>query len=90
MASCFAGLVRGGAFWCQGYRAIRSWTLHVTYEHAESVSSRSVQCVVEISVVRLVIVSGGKRMIYGNGGFQRLQHIAKLNGRSLPAAAGQW
>ena len=84
MASCFAGVVRDGAFWCQRYRAIRSsrWNCSA-YEHQRASAAEAVQSIVEIIVVRLVIVSGGRcGMIYGNGGFQRLQQISKLNGRS--------
>lgn len=84
MASCFAGLVHGGAFWCQRYREIRSWRWNCSaYEHQRASATEAVQRIVEIIIVRLVIVRGGRcGMIYGNGGFQRLQQISKLNGRS--------
>lgn len=50
MASCFAEVVHGGAFWCQRYRTIRSWRWNCvvrmsTKEHQQpklsSASSRS-------------------------------------------------
>ena len=84
MASYFAGLVRDGAFWCQWYSAVRGWIWDCgVHEHQRASAAEAVQSVVEIIFVWLISVSGGRcGMIYGNGGFQRLQQISKLNGRS--------
>lgn len=80
MASCFAGLVHGGAFWCQRYRAIRSWRWNCSaYEHQRASAAEAVQRIVEIIVVGLVILSRGRCR---NSGFQGLQQISKLNGCS--------
>lgn len=80
MASCFAGLVHGGAFWCQRYRAIRSWRWNCSaYEHQRASATEAVQRIVEIVFVRLTIVSGGRCR---NSGFQGLQQISKLNRRN--------
>ena len=79
MASCFAGLVHGGAFWCQRYRAIRSWRWNCSaYEHQRASATEAVQRIVEIVVVRL-ITSDGRRSCRRCDYVQRLQQIAKLN-----------
>ena len=79
MASCFAGLVRGGAFWCQRYRAIRSWRWNCSAdEHQRASATEAVQRIVEIVVVRL-ITSDGRRSCRRCDYVQRLQQIAKLN-----------
>lgn len=80
MASCFAGLVHGGAFWCQRYRAIRSWRWNCSaYEHQRASAAEAVQRIIEIIFVRFIIVSKGRCR---NGGFQGLQQISKLNRRN--------
>ena len=77
MASCFAGLVHGGAFWCQRYRAIRSWRWNCSaYEHQRASATEAVQRIVV--VVRL-ITSDGRRSCRRCDYVQRLQQIAKLN-----------
>ena len=79
MASCFAGLVHGGAFWCQRYRAIRSWRWNCSaYEHKRASATEAVQRIVEIVVVRLV-TSDGRRSCRRCDYVQRLQQITKLN-----------
>lgn len=79
MASCFAGLVHGGAFWCQRYRAIRSWRWNCSaYEHQRASATEAVQRIVEIVVVRL-ITSDGRRSCRRCDYVQRLQQITKLN-----------
>ena len=79
MASCFAGLVHGGAFWCQRYRAIRSWRWNCSaYEHQRASAAEAVQRIVEIVVVRL-ITSDGRRSCRRCDYVQRLQQITKLN-----------
>ena len=79
MASCFAELVHGGAFWCQRYRAIRSWRWNCSaYEHQRASATEAVQRIVEIVVVRL-ITSDGRRSCRRCDYVQRLQQIAKLN-----------
>ena len=79
MASCFAGLVHGGAFWCQRYRAIRSWRWNCSaYEHQRASATEAVQRIVEIIVVRLV-TSDGRRSCRRCDYVQRLQQITKLN-----------
>ena len=80
MASCFAGVVRDGAFWCQRYCAVRGWRWNCgAHEHQRASAAEAVQRIIEIIFVRLIIVSKGRCR---NGGFQRLQQISKLNGRS--------
>ena len=80
MASCFAGVVRDGAFWCQRYRAIRSWRWNCSaYEHQRASAAEAVQRIIEIIFVRFIIVSKGRCR---NGGFQGLQQISKLNRRN--------
>ena len=75
MASCFAGLVHGGAFWCQRYRAIRSWRWNCSaYEHQRASAAEAV----EIVVVGF-ITSDGRRSCRRCDHVQRLQQIAKLN-----------
>lgn len=82
MASCFAGLVHGGAFWCQRYRAIRSWRWNCSaYEHQRASATEAVQRIVEIVVVRL-ITSDGRRSCRRCDYVQRLQQISKLNRES--------
>ena len=79
MASCFAGLVHGGAFWCQRYRAIRSWRWNCSaYEHQRASAAEAVQRIVEIVVVRL-ITSDGRRSCRRGDHDQRFQQITKLN-----------
>lgn len=79
MASCFAGLVHGGAFWCQRYRAIRSWRWNCSAsEHQRASAAEAVQRVVEIVVVRL-ITSDGRRSCRRGDHDQRFQQITKLN-----------
>lgn len=79
MASCFAGLVHGGAFWCQRYRTIRSWRWNCSaYEHQRASATEAVQRIVEIVVVRL-ITSDGRRSCRRCDYVQRLQQITKLN-----------
>lgn len=80
MASCFAGMVRVGAFWCRRYRAARGWIWDCgAHEHQRASAAEAVQHIIEIIFVRLIIVSGGRCR---NSGFQGLQQISKLNGRS--------
>ena len=80
MASCFARVVRDGAFWCQRYRAIRSWRWNCSaYEHQRASAAEAVQRIIEIIFVRFIIVSKGRCR---NGGFQGLQQISKLNRRN--------
>ena len=79
MASYFAGLVHGGAFWCQRYRTIRSWRWNCSaYEHQRASATEAVESVVEIVVVGL-ITSDGRRSCRRGDHVQRLQQIAKLN-----------
>ena len=79
MASCFAGLVHGGAFWCQRYRAIRSWRWNCSvYEHQRASAAEAVEIVIEIVVVGL-ITSDGRRSYRRDDHDQRLQQITKLN-----------
>ena len=48
MASCFAGLVRFGAFWRQRYSEIRVWTCGCgAHEHQRASEADVVQCVVK-------------------------------------------
>ena len=80
MASCFAGVVRDGAFWCRGSRAtgglIQECGAHV---HQRASAAEAVQRIIEIIFVQLIIVSKGRCR---NGGFQGLQQISKLNRRN--------
>ena len=79
MASCFAGLVRVGAFWCQRYSAVRGWIRdYGAHEHQRASAAEAVQRIVEIVVVRL-ITSDGRRSCRRCDYVQRLQQIAKLN-----------
>ena len=78
MASCFVRMVRIGAFWCQRYRAIRSWRWNCSaYEHQRASAAEAV----EIVVVGF-ITSDGRRSCRRCDYVQRLQQIAKLNGGS--------
>ena len=80
MASCFAGLVRGGAFWCRGSRATGGLIQECgAHEHQRASAAEAVQRIIEIIFVRLIIVSKGRCR---NGGFQGLQQISKLNRRN--------
>lgn len=76
MASCFARVVRDGAFWCRGSRAtgglIQEFGAH---EHQRASATEAVQRIV---VVRL-ITSDGRRSCRRCDYVQRLQQIAKLN-----------
>ena len=75
MASCFVRMVRIGAFWCQRYRAIRSWRWNCSaYEHQRASAAEAV----EIVVVGF-ITSDGRRSCRRCDYVQRLQQIAKLN-----------
>ena len=80
MASCFARVVRDGAFWCRGSRAtgglIQEFGAH---EHQRASAAEAVQRIIEIIFVRFIIVSKGRCR---NGGFQGLQQISKLNRRN--------
>ena len=79
MASCFVRMVRIGAFWCQRYRAIRSWRWNCSaYEHQRASAAEAVQRIVEIVVVRL-ITSDGRRSCRRGDHDQRFQQITKLN-----------
>ena len=77
MASCFAGVVRDGAFWCRGSRATGGLIQECgAHEHQRASAAEAVQRIIEIIFVRLIIVSKGRCR---NGGFQGLQQISKLN-----------
>ena len=79
MASCFAGLVHGGAFWCRGSRATGGLIQECgAHEHQRASATEAVQRIVEIVVVRL-ITSDGRRSCRRCDYVQRLQQIAKLN-----------
>ena len=73
-----------GAFWCRGSRATGGLIQECgAHEHQRASATEAVQRIIEIIFVRLVIVNGGRcGMLDGNGGFQGLQQIHKLNGRS--------
>lgn len=80
MASCFAGLVHGGAFWCRGSRATGGLIQECgAHEHQRASAAEAVQRIIEIIFVRIIIVSKGRCR---NGGFQGLQQISKLNRRN--------
>lgn len=80
MASCFAGVVRDGAFWCRGSRATGGLIQECgAHEHQRASAAEAVQRIIEIIFVRLIIVSKGRCR---NGGFQGLQQISKLNRRN--------
>jgi len=80
VASCFAEVVRDGAFWCRGSRTtgglIQEFGAH---EHQRASAAEAVQRIIEIIFVRFIIVSKGRCR---NGGFQGLQQISKLNRRN--------
>lgn len=79
MASCFAGLVHGGAFWCRGSRATGGLIQECgAHEHQRASAAEAVQRIVEIVVVRLV-TSDGRRSCRRCDYVQRLQQITKLN-----------
>ena len=79
MASCFAGLVHGGAFWCRGSRATGGLIQECgAHEHQRASAAEAVQRIVEIIVVRLV-TSDGRRSCRRCDYVQRLQQITKLN-----------
>lgn len=79
MASCFAGLVHGGAFWCRGSRTTGGLIQECgAHEHQRASATEAVQRIVEIVVVRL-ITSDGRRSCRRCDYVQRLQQIAKLN-----------
>ena len=79
MASCFAGMVRDGAFWCRGSRATGGLIQECgAHEHQRASAAEAVQRIVEIVVVRL-ITSDGRRSCRRCDHVQRLQQIAKLN-----------
>ena len=74
------GLVHGGAFWCQRYRAIRGWTWDCgAHEHQRASATEAVQSVVKVIFVRLV-ASDVRRRCRRCGYVQRLQQITKLSG----------
>lgn len=80
MASCFAGLVHGGAFWCRGSRATGGLIQECgAHEHQRASAAEAVQRIIETIFVRLIIESKGRCR---NGGFQGLQQISKLNRRN--------
>ena len=80
MASCFAGVVRDGAFWCRGSRATGGLIQECgAHEHQRASAAEAVQRIIEIIFVRFIIVSKGRCR---NGGFQGLQQISKLNRRN--------
>ena len=80
MASCFAGVVRDGAFWCRGSRATGGLIQECgAHEHQRASAAEAVQRIIEIIFVRLIIVSKGRCR---NSGFQGLQQISKLNRRN--------
>ena len=82
MASCFAGLVRVGAFWCQRYNAIRGWRRNCgAHEHQTASAAEALQSVVKVIFVGLIAVDGRWGCL-GRECIQGLQQIAKLNGRS--------
>lgn len=79
MASCFAGVVRDGAFWCRGSRATGGLIQECgAHEHQRASAAEAVQRIVEIVVVRLV-TSDGRRSCRRCDYVQRLQQITKLN-----------
>lgn len=80
MASCFAGVVRDGAFWYRGSRATGGLIQECgAHEHQRASAAEAVQRIIEIIFVRFIIVSKGRCR---NGGFQGLQQISKLNRRN--------
>ena len=80
MASCFAGLVRVGALWCERYCAVRGWTWDCgAHEHQRPSAAEAVQSVVKVIFVRLV-ASDVRRRCRRCGYVQRLQQITKLSG----------
>ena len=80
MASCFAGVVRDGAFWCRGSRATGGLIQECgAHEYQRASAAEAVQRIIEIIFVRFIIVSKGRCR---NGGFQGLQQISKLNRRN--------
>ena len=78
MASCFAGLVRVGAFWCQRYNAIRGWRRNCgAHEHQIASAAEAVQSVVKVIFVGLIAVDGRWGCL-GRACIQGLQQIANL------------
>lgn len=79
MASCFAGVVRDGVFWCRGSRATGGLIQECgAHEHQRASAAEAVQRIVEIVVVRL-ITSDGRRSCRRGDHDQRFQQITKLN-----------
>lgn len=79
MASCFAGLVRVGAFWCRGSRATGGLIQECgAHEHQRASAAEAVQRVVKVIFVGL-ITSDGRRSCRRGDRDQHFQQITKLN-----------